>query len=319
MTDTIIYLGTCVVGYLVAVPLRNQKEKLQFVGPAQIVALVCLVFCMGMRIGVNEEVVNSLDTYGLYAFIFTVATMVGSVLAIMVMRKILGINRYGLMKDSTQEELEPKKKVKRGIDKMTLLIVGFVILGIATGFLFCRTHFSDLDKFGQDVSTIIKYELIILLAFVGIDLGLEGKVISNFRRIGFRVFAVPVAIAIGTFAGAFVCTLFLPVTASEGLAIGAGFAWYSLAPGIILDAGHIAAGAISFMHNVMREVLAILFIPIVAQYVGYVETAGLAASTGMDVCLPLIERSTSGTAAVYSFMSGFTLSMAVPILVPLFV
>ena len=34
----------------------------------------------------------------------------------------------------------------------------------------------------------------------------------------------------------------------------------------------------------------------------------------MDVCLPVVEKSTRGDIAVYSFISGLTLSIAVPVL-----
>ena len=113
--------------------------------------------------------------------------------------------------------------------------------------------------------------------------------------------------------------LILPMPVNESVAVSAGLAWYSLGSAILLDAGLVSAGAISFMHNVMRELCAIIFIPIVAKKLGYVEALALPASPAMDVCLPLVERSTSGTVAVYSFISGFVLSMAVPFLVPLFI
>ena len=85
-----------------------------------------------------------------------------------------------------------------------------------------------------------------------------------------------------------------------------------------MDAGYEAAGAISFMHNLMRELFAIVFVPIIAKRFGYVEALGIPASVGMDVCLPLVEQSTTGTTTVYSFITGFMLSMSVPFLVPFF-
>jgi uncharacterized membrane protein YbjE (DUF340 family) len=68
----------------------------------------------------------------------------------------------------------------------------------------------------------------------------------------------------------------------------------------------------------MREVFSIILVPIVARYVGYVEAIALPGAPGMDVCLPIVERSTSGTVAVYSFISGLALSLSVAFLVPLF-
>ena len=42
-------------------------------------------------------------------------------------------------------------------------------------------------------------------------------------------------------------------------------------------------------------------------------------SAAMDVCLPIVEKSTRSDIAVYSFVSGVILSTAVPILVPLII
>ena len=114
------------------------------------------------------------------------------------------------------------------------------------------------------------------------------------------------------------CTLFLPIPANESLAVGAGFGWYSLGAAIIMDAGFEVAGAISFMHNVMREICSVIFIPIVARRIGYVESVALPGSNGMDICLPIVEQATNGTVAIYSFITGFMVTMAVPLLVPFF-
>ena len=206
-----------------------------------------------------------------------------------------------------------------GIDRLTIFIVVCVAAGIAAGYYASGHWITDAESFSSRISFVISAGLMLLLLFIGMDLGLDGTVFANFKKVGLRVLVFPAATAVGTLASCAVCALFLPVTVKEGLAIGSGFAWYSLAPGIILDAGHIMAGTISFMHNVMREVFSIILIPIVARKIGYVECTGLCGSTGMDVCLPVVERATSGNIAVYSFVSGFVLSMSVPLLVPLFV
>ena len=75
----------------------------------------------------------------------------------------------------------------------------------------------------------------------------------------------------------------------------------------------------AFLHNVMRELFSILFIPLVAKKIGYIETTGMPGAAAMDVCLPIVEKSTRSDIAVYSFVSGVILSTAVPIMVPLII
>ena len=323
MTDVIMYLSFCVVGYVLGIPLRKVKDKLKWVGTAQSASVIALVFIMGIRIGSNEQIVGNLGSYGVYSAIYTLVILFMSALAVSIVRRLLKMNRYGLVvkgeaAGETTNHVGDEKQSGSKIDKMTLLIVGGVIVGILTGYFVCGAIFTNEAAFEAGLSLAITVGLCILLIFVGLDLGLEGQVINNFKNAGLRILAIPVAVAIGTMAGAIVCSVILPVSVGESLAIGCGFGWYSLGAGIIMDAGYVTAGAISFMHNVMREVFSIILVPIVARYVGYVEAIALPGAPGMDVCLPIVERSTSGTVAVYSFISGLTLSLSVAFLVPLF-
>ena len=323
MSDIALYLGICMAGYVAAIPLRKVKDRLKWIGLAQTLSVLILVFTMGLRIGANDEIVKNLGSYGLYALVITVFTLVGSLICVFFVRKALKMDRYGLVNtdaatETNKEHEENKEQAKGKIDTMTLLIVCCVAAGILCGYFVCKNLFT-FDVFNAAAGTAITIELCVLLVFVGLDLGLEGQVFANFKKVGIKIVAIPIAIAIGTLAGGAAAGLFLPIPLNESVAVSAGLAWYSMGSAILLDAGLVSAGAISFMHNVMRELCAIIFIPIVAKKLGYVEALALPASPAMDVCLPLVERSTSGTVAVYSFISGFVLSMAVPFLVPLFI
>lgn len=323
MSDVIMYLSFCVVGYVIGIPLRKIKDRLAWVGTAQSASVIALVFIMGVRIGSNEQIVGNLGSYGLYSAIYTLVILFMSALAVSIVRRLLKMNRYGLVVKSTEkvDSAEEQRSSEQGgskIDKMTLLIVGGVIAGILVGYFVCGAVFTNEAAFEAGLSLAITVGLCVLLIFVGLDLGLEGQVINNFKNAGLRILAIPVAIALGTMAGAVICSVLLPVSLGESLAIGCGFGWYSLGAGIIMDAGYMTAGAISFMHNVMREVFSIILVPIVARYVGHMEAIALPGAPGMDVCLPIVERSTSGTVAVYSFISGLALSLSVALLVPLF-
>ena len=265
--------------------------------------------------------------------------MVMTTVCISITRRLLKIDRYGLMQnpmdniaineesievDEIEEisvgEATQKGHDKRGkVDTMTIKILVSVVLGMISGYLFVDDLFSSFDVFNTFASLAIKLGLCTLLVFVGMDLGLDGKVVDNFKKVGIRIMAIPLAAIVGTLIGSALCGIFLPVSMKESLAIGAGFGWYSLAPGIIMDKGYVIAGAISFMHNVMRELLAIITIPMVAKHVGFVECCGLPGASAMDVCLPIVERATSSNTAVYSFVSGVVLSIAVPIMVPLII
>ncbi len=348
MSTAVLYLSICVAGYLCAIPLRKYKSKLAWFGTAQLVSVLCVVFIMGVRVGSNQQVIRDLGTYGVIALVFTIVVVVCSILAVHLARRIVGLDRYGLAvsragtngaadgaDEAAAEAFAPSEidaqaaadvaeanadagaEKSRSVDKMTIFILISVTIGILSGYFYFYKNFT-FEQIVSASSLGITVILCILLAFVGLDLGLEGQVIANIKKVGIKILVIPLAVAVGTVVGAIICALFLPLAVNESTAIGTGFAWYSLGAAIIMDAGYEAAGAISFMHNLMRELFAIVFVPIIAKRFGYVEALGIPASVGMDVCLPIVEQSTNGTTTVYSFITGFMLSMSVPFLVPFF-
>lgn len=326
MPDIILYLGLCAAGYLAAIPLRKLEDRIQWFGTLETAAVLCLVFTMGARIGANDDIMQNLGTYGVYALIFAAGTMAASLAAVSFVRRCMGIDRYGMMQaedgkcraENATDYGETDETSSEGADHMTLYILGFVILGVLAGIFIFKRIFPDFDRFNAAASAAIRIELCTLLVFVGLDLGIRGDLFVQFKTVGIRVMAVPAAVIAGTLAASAVIGLFLPLGVKTSLAVGAGMGWYSLAAGMLMDAGLMTAGAISFMYNVMRELFSIVLIPVVAKRIGYVETASLPGAAAMDVCLPIAVRATRSNIAVYSFISGLVTTMAVPILIPLF-
>lgn len=195
---------------------------------------------------------------------------------------------------------------------MTKWIMIAVVLGFISGATFLPEAFITIS------GPLLIVGLSLLLFFVGIDLGIEGTVIQNFKKVGLRVLIFPIAIILGTLFFAYLVSFFLPITAQESMAVSAGFGWYTLAPIILAEhSGEISA--LSFLYNVMREMFGIILIPVVAKYIGFIEATSLPGAAAMDVCLPIVERATAPNITIYSFVSGVTLSIAVPILVPLII
>lgn len=194
---------------------------------------------------------------------------------------------------------------------MTVKIIAAVVLGILSGiFIFPE---SMIDYMG----VLIDVGLCLLLFFVGIDIGKEGDFLAKIKKTGFRVFLVPTMIAVGSIAGAICGGFLLKIPYNEAGAIGAGFGWYSLSA-IELTKHSAQLGTLAFITNVVREVVALISIPLIAKYIGKLECIAPAGATSMDTTLPIISSSTDGNIAVIAFISGMVLSMLVPILVPLF-
>lgn len=337
MSDFALYLGMIAAGYLAGAFLRRSQRRISWVDGALTAVVMLLVFTMGLRVGANEEVVASLNLIGLYALVFTIVVLAFTGAGLSLVRRLMGVDRYGMVRSAPTARGRRKSETDAGgvddpdcsrhensesaktriIDKMTWLILAAVACGLLTGLAILRFSAIEFSALNDAAAMVIRVGLCVLLVLIGLDLGKEGTVMRNIRDAGLRILAVPATVIVATLAASATCSLFLPVSLRECLAIGAGFGWYSLAPGIIMDQGYVTAGAISFLHNILRELISILVIPIVARHVGYLECSGLGGATSMDVGLPIVEQSTNGITAVYAFVSGAVLSLLVPVLVPL--
>lgn len=319
----VLYISIIVVGGIVGSRVRDHRDKLGWTSKVQTCAIVMLVVLMGSRMGSNEEVINNLGTIGLAALVMTLAMMAGSLVFLFFARKALGFTKEArigaLHSDEISVDAAPDAEgEKQGVNKMTLIILCSVIVGMALGYLVARPIFGEnIAEFDSAASLGIKIGLCILMVFVGLDLGLEGTVFTMIKEAGWRILVFPVACIIGTLISAGLCGMLFKLSLPESLAIGAGFGWYSLAPGIIMEAGYLTASAISFLHNVMREIFSILLLPIIAEKLGYIEAACVPGAPAMDVCLPIINRATKGKAVTYGFITGVIMSFLVPVMVPL--
>jgi len=99
MKLVLIYLGIALLGYIAGSVLRKKDKKIKWADKALAVSIVILVVAMGIRLGLSKELIPALASLGVTASVITVATLTGSVVAVFLARKILGINRKGLPAD----------------------------------------------------------------------------------------------------------------------------------------------------------------------------------------------------------------------------
>ena len=72
--------------------------------------------------------------------------------------------------------------------------------------------------------------------------------------------------------------------------------------------------ALAFLTNVVREVIALILVPIVAKYIGYLESVSICGATAMDTALPVISKATDSQTTIIAFISGIISTVSVPIL-----
>lgn len=324
MAYVLLYLACMALGYWIGSKKRNSAANYgKMINAVLTVSIAILVFLMGIRMGSNKEIIDNLGAIGVQSVIFTIVAWVGGVLGVTCVRKMMGVDKYGRLKEDIQllekEEKEESAELTEesgdGSALMTKIILAFVTLGILFGYFVIRKYVADIDGFNDKAGLFMTAGLCILLGVIGFDMGLSGTIVQHMKKAGFRVLVVIAGIIAGTAVSSVAISFFLDLTARECLAIGFGFGWYTFAPVSIAGAGHVMASAVSFLHNVLRETCGIVLIPLLAKKIGYIEVCSLPGVCAADIAMPAIVKSTREDLIVYSFTIGVVESLLIPLLV----
>lgn len=196
---------------------------------------------------------------------------------------------------------------------MTILALISLFLGIFCGLLLFNEQtivlFDNLSFF-----------MLILVVFtVGIDIGNNKTVFKRLKKYNIKILLIPLATILGSISSAIILGMFLNMDFSVSGAIGSGLGFYSLAPSIIKDSFGETAATISFLSNIFREVLSIIFIPLISKYLGGYSALSSSGACSMDTTLPIILKYNNEQVAFISVIHGIICTIAVPILVEIFI
>lgn len=185
-----------------------------------------------------------------------------------------------------------------------LIMIGALAIGIGVGTL------SGFVVPPQLITVI----LMILVFLVGVDIGCEENILSKIKINMKRILSQTLLTIGGTFLFALVASFFLPFSIKETIGASAGFGWYSLSGIMISQLYSPLLGTVSFLSNVFRELLSILFLPFLAK-INQRAAISTAGATAMDVLLGLISKSTSRKNTLIAFGQGVILSLLVPLMI----
>ena len=183
--------------------------------------------------------------------------------------------------------------------KGSLIIVGFFVLGALCGVY----HLIPYD-FTQ--SKLSFYALCALMFSVGVSVGNDPQTLRNFRSLNPRLIFLPVMTILGTLAGCAVVSLFLSHrSVTDCMAVGAGFGYYSLSSIFITEYKGPELGTIALLSNITREIITLLFAPLLVRWFGNLAPISAGGATTMDTTLPIITRYSGQSFVVVSIFHGF--------------
>ncbi len=272
--------------------------------------LSLLLFTMGMQIGTNPLVFTSLRTLGFQAAILAIATVSGSLLAVWL------LTLTGYIDSTTSTAPGALDASSNGGNRwsLTALILASVGVGIASGAagLLPEAFVSSLDP-------VAEFALGVILLGIGAEIGHNQVAWRALWRLGPRIFLVPAGIAAGSILGAGLAGALLGLPGNESMAVGAGFGWYSLSGVLLAQIYSVSTGALAFLTNVFRELIAVVLMPLLASRVAPAIAQAPGGATTMDTTLPIIARCMGSEGALIAFASGATLTALVPVLVPVLI
>lgn len=193
--------------------------------------------------------------------------------------------------------------------KGSLIVVGFFVLGVCLGRM-------DLAPALLMDSRVTFAALCCLLFCVGMSIGSNDNIVSEFRSLNPRLALLPVATILGSFAGSLVAWLFLQYRGvTDCMAVGSGFAYYSISSIFITQYRGAELGTVALLANIYREILTLLVAPLLAKVFGPLAPISSGGATTMDTTLPIISQTCGQQYVVVSLFHGFVVDFSVPFLV----
>lgn len=204
--------------------------------------------------------------------------------------------------------------------KGSLIVVAFFALGCLLG----RSGWLSEAFLAYDPTVYVLY---LLMFQVGISIGWDKKLKEIIASIRPRLLLVPLATILGTLAGTALVSLFIARwNVFDCLAVGSGFAYYSLSSILITELKGATLGAalaaelgtVALMTNIIREIMALLGAPLFVRFCGRLAPICAGGATTMDTTLPVITRYSGKDMVFISIFHGILVDLTVPFFVSFF-
>ncbi|AGB38741.1 lysine exporter LysO family protein [Natronococcus occultus] len=285
-----------------------------------LVGLAVLLFAIGAQIGGDEQLFRNINTIGISAAILCVGSVIGSIACVYTSASFVLVDDGSTTSSSEESTSSPARgqpettaTESAGFDWKT---TGIVFGSLSAGFVLSSVVLSG--RIVTELESVSVSALWVLLFGVGLAVGSDTGSLGYVKRLGWGVFLIPVAIAVGSIVGGMLVGLAIGMPVSHGAAVAAGFGWYSYAGVIMFDLGGTELGAVAFLANLFREVLTLLIVPAIVDRLNGITSIAPGGATTMDVTLPLIQNAAGDEFVVPALLNGFVLSVFAVVLIPLF-
>ena len=301
----LILWGSVGIGYL----LRRWPQT--WVGKLLTLAVWLMLFVIGVEVGGNEVLVNSLALLGMESLLLTLITTLCCSLGALWLWKIT--QKPGNRSISSTQPTTPRRFSLRGLWRaFHESIIIFVCFSGG-----CVLGYMGIDQYlPHDASY---YALCLLLVCVGFNIGQNEELRHSLKHIKRGYILLPIITIVGTWLGALLTSLLLTHrNLTDWLAVSSGFGYYSLSSILITEVRGIELGTVALMYNVMREMMTLLFAPLLLKVFGPLSPISIGGATTADTTLPTISRICGTQLVPIAICHGLVVDLSVPLLVPFF-
>ena len=202
--------------------------------------------------------------------------------------------------------------------KGSLIVVAVFCVGCLLGVFFQEP---------MDTHHLSMYVLYALMFQVGIGIGGNKNLKELLRSLRPKMLLVPLATISGTLLfSAFASLLLSKWSIFDCMAVGSGFAYYSLSSILITQFKEptiglqlaTKLGTIALMTNIFREMIALLGAPVIRKHFGTLAPISAAGVNSMDVLLPSITRYSGKDMIPVAIFHGILIDLSVPFFVSFF-
>ena len=164
-----------------------------------------------------------------------------------------------------------------------------------------------------------RYALYLLMFLVGASLGAGGKIREMFRSLGIKTLLVPIATITGTLTFSALSALMISrYSVYDCMAIGSGFGYYSLSSVFITQYKGAELGTVALMTNIFREIITLLFAPLLVRFFSPLAPICAGGATTMDTTLGVITRFSGREYVFIAVFHGAVVDFTVPFFVTFF-
>lgn len=301
LAGLLLVLLPLMLGYLV--PVRRERV-LTLINRGVTLAVYVILGLMGVSLTSFDDLGGQLARMGGQAVTLFLVTTLFNLAA-------LGwLSRRSRLRAGTSPIVKGAPTSKLAAMQGSLALAGVVALGVMLGLLLGRLGWGLLPGLAAHLAEGMLY---VLLALIGCQLRNSGMPLKQIllNRNGL---AIAVTVATSSLVAGLLAAPLLDLRWNEGLAMSAGFGWYSLSAILIGDQLGPVLGGVAFFNDLARELLAFLLIPLVIQRATPL-AIGYGGATAMDFTLPVIQQHGGVACVPVAVVSGFILSLLSPPLI----